>query len=232
MNDVICGHCGLAINLSNRPKHAGCFPEHRSADLIESDPGRCTIVLVGGDRCPKPVKARNWCSGHIQRFGRYGNPTYVTGRRASVEMQALVREAARATAGECFLAPCARSRPSVIHQGTPMPAARAVWIVATGTEPGDRQVLHTCHRGDEGCIAFSHLYLGDHSRNMRDMTEAERQARGEDNGNAELTESDVREIRRLADARAASQRALARMYGVSQPTISQIVTRKTWKHVE
>ncbi|MFB7114838.1 hypothetical protein [Streptomyces sp. NPDC056291] len=232
MPEVTCWDCGLPINLSNRPRHASCFPQHRRADLNAAALNRCTITLENGERCPKPMKARDWCSGHIQRYGRYGDPTFVTGRRANGEMQALVRAAARAVTEECILAPCAHSRPGVIYRGNPMPAARAVWIEATGENPGDRQVLHTCHRGDEGCIAFPHLYLGDHARNMRDMTEAERQGRGEDNGNAELTELDVREIRRLFAARAASQRALAAQFGVSQGAIHQIVTRKTWKHVE
>lgn len=92
-------------------------------------------------------------------------------------------------------------------------------------------VLHTCHRGDEGCINIRHLYLGDHARNTLDMVEAERSARGEDNGNAELTEADIREIRRLYRTRLVSQRGLAGQFRVSQGTIHQIVSYKTWKHI-
>lgn len=112
-----------------------------------------------------------------------------------------------------------------------MGATRAVWWEATGKDPGEGNVLHTCHHGEEGCITIRHLYLGDHRRNMLDMTEAQRQARGEGNGNAELTEDGVREIRRLYGARVVSQRALARQFGVSQGAIHQIVSGKTWKHV-
>lgn len=43
-----------------------------------------------------------------------------------------------------------------------------------------------------------------------------------------LSEADVRHIR----GSGASQQALAGIYGVSQATISNVQTRRTWKHVE
>lgn len=55
--------------------------------------------------------------------------------------------------------------------------------------------------------------------------------RGERNVRALLTAEDVRAIRAARTAGAGSSE-LARRYGVSQPTISQIIHRKTWKHVE
>jgi hypothetical protein len=190
--------------------------------------GLCTVI-EDGVRCSSPHRAGGKCHLHWQREQRHGDTR--KRRRANGELLALVVAAARATGDDCVLAPCERSRPGVTYNGEPMPAARAVWWEANGVDPGDRQVLHTCHRGDDGCISIRHLYLGDHVRNMRDMTDAERQARGEGNGNAELTELDVREIRRVYAVRGASQRTLAVRYGVSQGTINQVVTRKTWKHV-
>lgn len=212
-------------------RRGGADPETTERHRTEVPPadGLCTIV-EDGVRCTQAHCAGGKCKAHWQREARHGDMR--RRRRANGELVALVVAAASATGDECFLAPCDSSRPGVTYRGEPMGATRAVWWEATGEDPGDGQVLHTCHRGDEGCISIRHLYLGDHALNMADMTEAERQARGEDNGNAELTESDVREIRRLSAAGGISQRALARQFGVSQGTINQIVTRKTWKHVE
>jgi hypothetical protein len=54
-----------------------------------------------------------------------------------------------------------------------------------------------------------------------------RGARGVQNGNAKLTETEVKAIRR--DHRA--QRAIAKDYKVNQTLISFIKRRKKWKHI-
>lgn len=65
--------------------------------------------------------------------------------------------------------------------------------------------------------------------------------RGQDNPRALLTEDEVREIRRLYASNTSTDRwapkeytqdSLARMFNVRQITISTIVTRKAWKHIE
>ncbi len=61
----------------------------------------------------------------------------------------------------------------------------------------------------------------------RDFTQ-----RGEARHNARFTEDDVREIRALYLSGNYSQYALAHMYGVLQATISKILLRKTWKHID
>ena len=52
---------------------------------------------------------------------------------------------------------------------------------------------------------------------------------GEDFGRSQLKEDDVRRIRRLALSMRVG--AIAKMFGVSSPTVSDIVLGKTWKHV-
>lgn len=47
---------------------------------------------------------------------------------------------------------------------------------------------------------------------------------------AKLTESSVREIRRR-HAAGESQRSLGKQFGVSQPTVGQVVQLATWRHV-
>lgn len=53
---------------------------------------------------------------------------------------------------------------------------------------------------------------------------------GESNGNAKLTEQDVREIRRRMSS-GEYQYVVASDYGVTQRAISKIARRETWKHV-
>lgn len=230
-NAIICLDCGNPIGHATRDQHENCFLEYRRADLKAADPKRCTIIRTDedGERCPNPKISHDWCKRHVQRWHRHGTPMPPTKRRKPGVLLAKVKEAAATTSDACFLVPCEKSRPSLTYKGKPMIAARAVWIEATGEDPGDRQVLHTCHRGEEGCINFRHLYLGDHDQNMQDMVDAGRQASGEANGNADLTGDQVLEIRQQYATGLVSQRALARAYGVSQGTIWQIVSGKTWK---
>lgn len=91
----------------------------------------------------------------------------------------------------------------------------------------EQHVLHSCDR--PSCVNPSHLRVGTHAENMRDMAERGRAASrpGEQNGGSRLTEAQVREIRESA----LSQRAAARLYGVSQATIHDVVSRKSWAHL-
>lgn len=52
--------------------------------------------------------------------------------------------------------------------------------------------------------------------------------RGKQNGNARLTEMDVRAIRKLAEVDHVGPREIARMYLVSTETVRRILRRETW----
>lgn len=54
---------------------------------------------------------------------------------------------------------------------------------------------------------------------------------GERNGNAVLTEADVRRLRHKA-ASGVMQKVLAKEFGLAPATVSRIVTRRTWTHVQ
>lgn len=56
--------------------------------------------------------------------------------------------------------------------------------------------------------------------------------KGEENSQAVLTADNVREIRRIYDAGQVSQRVLANRFGVTQQTISDIVRRQSWTHMD
>lgn len=55
---------------------------------------------------------------------------------------------------------------------------------------------------------------------------------GERNGRAKLTEQDVRQIRELSAVQRVSYTKLARQFGVDKTSISDIIRRRSWSHVE
>lgn len=96
-----------------------------------------------------------------------------------------------------------------------------------GVDPGDLDVLHACD--NPCCCNPTHLSLGTHQENMRQMMDRNRgvQHKGEACGKSKLTEKEVLEIR----ASSLSHRVLAAEYGVSHNNIGQIRRRKTWTHI-
>ena len=106
-------------------------------------------------------------------------------------------------------------------------AHRLSYEAFIGEIPPGAWVLHHCD--NPACCNPAHLYLGDHGRNVRDKVERERQARfpGEMHPMSKLDEEAVRSIRMTSGARA----PLADKYGVSKQTISDIRSRRSWKHL-
>ena len=88
--------------------------------------------------------------------------------------------------------------------------------------------LCVCHKCDNpSCINVDHLFLGTQQENIADMVNKERQAKGETQRSAKLTEGEVLAIR----GSSLSGRQLGEMYNVGESTISRILTRRTWKHI-
>lgn len=94
---------------------------------------------------------------------------------------------------------------------------------------GKPVVRHTCDQ--PACCNPTHLIAGTHGDNTADMMERDRQCRGERNGQAILTDDIVREIRASYTGAPGEHGRLAQEYGVSRPTVSYILQRKTWKHI-
>jgi hypothetical protein len=124
-------------------------------------------------------------------------------------------------------------------------AHRFAFLLLHGDIPNDLLVLHTCD--NPICVNPAHLYLGTHQDNMDDKVRRGRQAKGathgsktkpesipkgERNGGAKLTPSDVRQIRRLFKAGCSSQKELARKFSVSPSQIYNIVSNRCWRSTE
>lgn len=107
-------------------------------------------------------------------------------------------------------------------KGWPVRAHRASWLAYRGEIPDGLCVLHECDV--PSCINPSHLFLGTDEDNMRDRARKNRVAFGTRSGQSKLKPDQVLAIR----ASDLSDRELARLYGVSAPSISSIRRRQTW----
>jgi hypothetical protein len=87
------------------------------------------------------------------------------------------------------------------------------------------EIRHTCD--NPGCCNPSHLINGTHLENLQDMKMKGRIAKGEQSGNAKLTEKEVLEIRKRY-TNGERQKILATDYGVGECNISDIVNRQRW----
>lgn len=128
-------------------------------------------------------------------------------------------------------------------------ATHIAWELVQGKQAG-----FLCHRCDvPRCVNPDHLFEGNNQINAADMVAKgraatgdhsssrlyrERRPRGERHPKARFTDADIKEIRATyKPARqgvknaTASQRILAKKYGVAKNTIQAIVEGKTWRHV-
>lgn len=97
---------------------------------------------------------------------------------------------------------------------------------------GERPPGQVARHGPNGKLDASadELCWGTYVQNETDKLRDGTDQRGERNHMAKLTESDVREIRRLAAAGALKYR-IAEQYGLCKSAVGQIVRRKSWTHV-
>lgn len=198
-------------------------------DISGAANGRQCVAVEHGKRCPRSGKmASGLCTKHYQRKRANGDPLAVQ-RRANGTVLEELKRAAHADADECIILSGWESRPVYRYNGESMNAARVVWILATGEDPGGIQVCHTCNGGSgaHGCINIRHLYLGDHKQNAKDRSDAG-VGWGERHSHNILTESQVIEIRRLYAAGGITQKELGRRYGTCRSNISLIVRGEGW----
>lgn len=109
-------------------------------------------------------------------------------------------------------------------------AHRFAYFLAHGGVP---EGLYVCHHCDNpGCVKPSHLFLGTQKDNQQDSIAKgrNRPPKGERQGRSKLTENDVYEIRRLYPL-GVTQVLLAKMWGISQQHVSNVIHRQRWSHI-
>ena len=111
------------------------------------------------------------------------------------------------------------------------PAHRVAFTLAVRPlEPGEL-VLHKCD--NPRCVRPDHLEAGNQSKNISDCYARGRGVvrPGSLSPMAKLTESQVIEMRAAYSGKRGEIADLAKKYGVSQATASEIIHRKLWRHV-
>lgn len=113
-------------------------------------------------------------------------------------------------------------------KGHPFRAHRISYEMFNGEIPEGLWVLHSCDHPE--CVNPLHLRLGTHTDNVRDKVERHRQFKpsGELHPLHKLAADDVRAIRKSV-ARGCS---LARRYGISQATVCDIRSRRSWADIQ
>lgn len=102
------------------------------------------------------------------------------------------------------------------------------------TYPGTTQDCHVLHHCDNPCCCNpSHLFLGTHADNMADKSRKGRASslKGESVPNAVLTDSLVRQIRRIYREGKLSQRRVGVLLGLNPNTVKSVLTGNRWVHI-
>ncbi len=108
-------------------------------------------------------------------------------------------------------------------------AHRAAYKLSVGPIPEGYLVCHKCD--NPACFRPSHLFVGTALDNKIDRTTKGRSNRGERHQNAKLTEEQIRIIR-LEHASGVKRSKLALRFGVLPVTIGDVVSRKSWRHID
>jgi hypothetical protein len=133
--------------------------------------------------------------------------------------------------------------PSIVVDGRRQQVSRLLLEMTSGAT--GMVARHSCDRAR--CCNPAHLLWGTQLDNVRDMFDRGRRtpaqqpvprrvarpyqlARGERHGNARLTDEQVAEMRERAAAGETAYR-LAKDFGVTKRTATQIIRRITWTHV-
>lgn len=147
----------------------------------------------------------------------------------------LKRELKARSGNDCWIWPYAREKDGYGHCSV-KGSHRKVHQLAlelTGTprppEPNNH-ALHSCH--NPPCFNPNHLRWGGNSDNRQDQIKAGTQVikRGESNGRAKLTESEVLDILELVTS-GRTQVSVAQEYDVGTSIVSDIVNGNRWKSV-
>lgn len=114
-------------------------------------------------------------------------------------------------------------------------AHRVAWRLTFGRLQG-KFVLHRCD--NPNCVNPFHLFLGTQADNVADMIAKGRMAygekrarKGEKHGMAELTNKDVKYLRKAHAQNSKTVKELSAQFGVTKACIYDCLKRKTWRHI-
>lgn len=180
--------------------------------------------------CGNASYLRTWCNRHYKRWRRHGDPQ--GGGTAMGEPLRFFNEAmAGAKPGDCMIWPYAENGVGygmLTIGGRFKLAHRAACEHMNGPPPTTKhEAAHSCGNGHKGCFSPFHVEWKTHAENNRDKIKHGTSLRGSKHNMAKLTDEDVAEIRRLR-ASGWKQEQLAQKFGIKQPTVSNILSGRSW----
>lgn len=221
----------------NRSKSRGLCAAHRD----QRDRGKALVPLYqykrkacSFDGCESLSHSGGLCGAHsVQQAKGIELRPINEGRRPPGTDAALIAEIlARPPTDECIVWPNWLDRDGYArtkHGGRSRQVTRIILEAVGRPAPDGECACHTCD--NRACVNERHLWAGSHLANIADRDAKRRQAFGERNNKAKLTEADVREIRDLR-AIGFTQQKIADRFGVSQANISSVLSGKIWGFVQ
>lgn len=182
--------------------------------------------------CGKRVVAKGWCQSHYDRWHRYGDPLHIPANAGPLRY---FKETVLIYDGDdCLFWPYSgngKGYGKITFEGKRQYVHRIVCERTNGPQPSPRhEAAHSCGNGHLGCVNAKHLSWKTHTGNESDKRVHGTTPRGERQWNSKLTESDVREIRRLTGSD--TQENIAKKFGVSRHTISLIMRGMRWSWLD
>lgn len=174
--------------------------------------------------------ARGWREGHPVRFVVGHHNKARTKTPLAVRFWRKVRRASRDV---CWEWQGYRNRFGYgqigDESGKAQLVSRVSWQLHFGPIPDGIFVCHACD--NPSCVNPHHLFLGTPSDNSLDMSQKQRNPRGESSPVSKLTLLQVKDVL-SRHARGETRSEIARSLSMSFSTIADIINRKTWSHVE
>lgn len=181
--------------------------------------------------CEKRLFAKGLCQSHYERLRRHGDP--LGGRVSPGVAMGFLTGAVSTDTDDCIEWPFASTGGGygkISIDGELVSVPSEVLLRSGRTKPSPRHVAahapKVCH--NRKCINPRHLRWATASENAADKILDGTDNRGSSHGNHKLHEPDIPKIR--DDCRA--PKAIADEIGVSEATIRDVITRRTWSHIK
>ena len=194
-----------------------------------------TTVPCKVDDCERPTKggARGWCGYHYRQWWRTGDPIPPQQPTPLERYWGYVDTSGGPDACWPWTGHL-RYGYGQIRIGNRQQVAAHRWGYEqrVGPIPEGHGILHRCD--NPPCQNDRHWFTGTQADNNADKMQKGRQRnlRGGQHPNAQLSEEQVRAIRQSHAAGGITYGELAPLFGISKSLVSQIVARTAWKHVD